>query len=193
MAQDSSSSNSPGDITQMLISVSEGNKEAVNQIFPYIYDELRKLAGGYLRRERQDHTLQPTALVHEAYMKLIDQNRVKWQNRAHFFGVAAQIMRRILLDHARSRFAEKRGGTAEKLALEEGVQIAAEGKDSQLIALDEALNELAKFDPDKARIVELRFFGGLSIEETAEVMQMSAPTINRHWKLARAWLESRLQ
>lgn len=181
-----------GEITQMLLELTDGNKDVVNQILPHIYDELRRLAGSYLRRERSDHTLQPTALVHEAYMKLIDQNRVKWQNRAHFFGIAAQVMRRILMDHARKHTAEKRGGEAELLPIEEEILVVSHDKSSELVALDDAMNELARLDPDKAKIVELRYFGGLSIEETAEVMEVSVPTINRHWKMAKAWLHSEL-
>ena len=184
--------NNGDSITQMLIELTDGNKEVVNQILPHIYDELRKLASSYLRKERSNHTLQPTALVHEAYMKLIDQNRVKWQNRAHFFGIAAQVMRRILMDHARKHQADKRGGEFEKLPIEEEILIVSQDKSAELIALDEALEELAKIDPDKARIVELRYFGGLSIEETAEVMGVSIPTVNRHWKMAKAWLYSQV-
>ena len=180
--------NNGDSITQMLIELTDGNKEVVNQILPHIYDELRKLASSYLRKERSNHTLQPTALVHEAYMKLIDQNRVKWQNRAHFFGIAAQVMRRILMDHARKHQADKRGGEFEKLPIEEEILIVSQDKSAELIALDEALEELAKIDPDKARIVELRYFGGLSVEETAEALDVSPQTVLRDWKLARAWL-----
>lgn len=176
------------DITQMLIEMTDGNTEVVNQILPLIYSELRKLASSYLRRERADHTLQPTALVNEAYLKLIDQKKVVWQNRAHFFGIAAQVMRRILLDHARKHTAEKRGGEAEVLPLEEEILVVSHEKSAELIALDEALENLAKMDEQKARIVELRYFGGLSIEETAEVMGVSVPTINRQWRMAKAWL-----
>ena len=174
----------------MLIELTDGNKEVVNQILPHIYDELRRLASSYLRRERSDHTLQPTALVHEAYMKLIDQKQVHWQNRAHFFGIAAQVMRRILMDHARKHTADKRGGDAEKLPIEEEILIVSHDKSADLIALDDALQNLAKFDEQKAKIVELRYFGGLSIEETAEVMGVSVPTINRQWRMAKAWLYS---
>jgi len=178
----------PSDITQLLIEMTDGNTEVVNQILPLIYSELRKLASSYLRRERSNHTLQPTALVNEAYLKLIDQKKVKWQNRAHFFGIAAQVMRRILLDHARKHTAEKRGGDAELLPIEEEILIVSHEKSAELIALDEALENLAKIDEQKARIVELRYFGGLSIEETAEVMGVSVPTINRQWRMAKAWL-----
>ena len=186
------SHNGGDSITEMLIELTDGNKEVVNHILPHIYDELRRLASSYLRKERSNHTLQPTALVHEAYMKLIDQNRVKWQNRAHFFGIAAQVMRRILMDHARKHQAEKRGGEYEKLPIEEEILIVSHDKSAELIALDEALEELSKLDPDKAKIVELRYFGGLSIEETAEVMGVSVPTVNRHWKMAKAWLFSQI-
>lgn len=186
------SKDAPSEITQMLIELTDGNQEVVNQILPHIYDELRRLAGSYLRRERSNHTLQPTALVHEAYMKLIDQKRVKWQNRAHFFGIAAQVMRRILLDHARKHQADKRGGEAEKLPIEEEILIVSHDKSSELIALDDALQSLASMDEQKARIVELRYFGGLSIEETAEVMGVSVPTINRQWRMAKAWLYSQV-
>ena len=182
------SENPPADITQMLIEMTDGNTEVVNQILPHIYGELRKLASSYLRRERSDHTLQPTALVNEAYLKLIDQKKVVWQNRAHFFGIAAQVMRRILLDHARKHTAEKRGGAAEVLPLEEEILVVSHEKSAELIALDEALETLTKMDEQKAKIVELRYFGGLSIEETAEVMGVSVPTINRQWRMAKAWL-----
>jgi RNA polymerase sigma factor (TIGR02999 family) len=182
----------PDEITQMLIDLTNGNQEVVNEILPYIYDELRRLAGSYLRRERSDHTLQPTALVHEAYMKLVDQRQVKWQNRAHFFGIAAQVMRRILMDHARKHKAEKRGGDADKLPLEDEILVISHDSSSQLLALDEALKTLAELDPNKAKIVELRYFGGLSIEETAEVLGVSVPTINRQWRTAKAWLYSQL-
>src|SRR4051812_27749964 len=185
-------SSDPSQITQMLIELTDGNTEVVDRIYPFIYDELRKLAGSYLRRERSDHTLQPTALVHEAYMKLIDQKQVKWQNRAHFFGIAAQVMRRILMDHARKHKAEKRGGYVDKLPLEEEILLVSQDSSSQLLALDDALKTLADLDPQKAKIVELRYFGGLSIEETAQVVGVSVPTINRQWKMAKAWLYGQL-
>ncbi len=186
------SDNDPNEITQMLIKLTDGNQDIVNQILPHIYDELRMLAGSYLRRERVDHTLQPTALVHEAYMKLIDQRQVQWQNRAHFFGIAAQVMRRLLMDHARKHTADKRGGVVEKLPLEEEILIVSHDKSAELIALDDALQTLGAMDEQKAKIVELRYFGGLSIEETAEVMNVSVPTINRQWRMAKAWLYSEL-
>ena len=180
------------DITQLLVELTDGNKEVVNEILPLIYSELRKLAGGYLRKERGNHTLQPTALVHEAYMKLIDQKQVKWQNRAHFFGIAAQVMRRILLDYARQHKAGKRGGVGENVELEENLIIVEGEKSAELLALDEALENLAKIDEMKAKIVELRYFGGLSVEETAEVLSVSAITVKRHWKMAKAWLYGQL-
>lgn len=176
------------DITRMLIELTDGNKEVVNEILPLIYAELRKLAGNYLRRERGNHTLQPTALVHEAYMKLIDQKKVKWQNRSHFFGIAAQVMRRILMDYARQHKAEKRGGVGENISLEEEFVIIQDEKSHQLLALDEALEKLAKMDEMKAKIVELRYFGGLSVQETAEVLGVSEITVKRHWRMAKAWL-----
>ena len=180
------------EITQMLIELTDGNQDVVDQILPHIYDELKRLASSYLRRERVNHTLQPTALVHEAYMKLIDQKRVHWQNRAHFFGIAAQVMRRILMDHARKHQADKRGGEAEKLPIEEDILIVSHDKSAELVALDDALQDLAAIDEQKAKIVELRYFGGLSIEETAEVMGVSVPTINRQWRMAKAWLYSQI-
>ena len=180
------------ELTQMLIQLSEGKSQVVDDILPLIYDELRSLASNYLRRERSDHTLQPTALVHEAYLKLIDQTQVKWQNRAHFFGIAANIMRRILVDHARKHTADKRGGAAEKLPLEEEILIVSEGKSAELLALDEALKNLAKIDEQKSKIVELRYFGGLSVEETAEVLGVSEITVKRHWRMAKAWLYGQL-
>ncbi|MDM7921171.1 MAG: sigma-70 family RNA polymerase sigma factor [Pyrinomonadaceae bacterium] len=186
------SEHSPNEITRMLIELTDGNQDVVNQILPHIYDELRRLAGSYLRKERSNHTLQPTALVHEAYMKLIDQRQVKWQNRAHFFGIAAQVMRRILMDHARKHLANKRGGDAEILPLEEEILVVSHDKSAELVALDDALQQLGEIDPQKARIVELRYFGGLSIEETAEVLAISVPTVNRHWRMAKAWLYSEL-
>lgn len=186
------SQTSTQDLTQMLLKLSEGNTQVVDDILPLIYDELRNLAGNYLRRERNDHTLQPTALVHEAYLKLIDQKQVKWQNRAHFFGIAANIMRRILVDYARQHKAEKRGGDAEKMPLEEEIVIVSSGKSAELLALDEALETLAQIDPQKSKIVELRYFGGLSVEETAEVLGVSEITVKRHWRMAKAWLYGQL-
>lgn len=174
------------DVTSLLVASSKGDQEALNQLLPLVYDELRRLADRYLHRERSDHTLQATALVHEAYLRLIDQ-KVSWANRAHFFGVAAEMMRRILIDHARSRQAAKRGSGGIKLSLDDVLEITDE-RAADLIALDDALKALAEFDPQKARVVELRFFGGLSIEETAAVMGLGTATITRQWRLAKAWL-----
>ena len=179
-------------MTKLLLDLSGGDRGAVDLLLPVIYDELRKLAANYLRRERPDHTLQPTALVHEAYLHLVDQTRVNWQNRAHFFGVAAQIMRRLLIDHARKHNAEKRGQDYEKLSLDENIDRSVE-RSGDLIALDDALNALASFDEQKARLVELRYFGGLSIEETADVLGVTPTTVKRHWRLAKAWLYGELQ
>jgi RNA polymerase sigma-70 factor, ECF subfamily len=179
-------------ITRLLIELTEGNHAAVDALLPLIYDELRSLAANYLRRERPDHTLQPTALVHEAYLRLVDQMHVNWQNRAHFFGIAAQMMRRILIDHARSRDAGKRGQAFQKISLDENIDKAAE-RSAELIALDDALNELAEIDEQKSRIVELRYFGGLTFEETAEVLGVSAVTVKRHWRMAKAWLYGQMQ
>ncbi len=179
-------------VTQLLVELSNGNHAVVDALLPLIYDELRNLAANYLRRERRDHTLQPTALVHEAYLRLVDQRSVNWQNRAHFFGVAAQLMRRILVDHARAHNAEKRGHDFQKLSLDENIDKAAE-RSAELIALDDALKELAEIDEQKSRIVELRYFGGLSVEETAEVLGVTPVTIKRHWRMAKAWLHGRMQ
>lgn len=186
------SSPAADNVTQLLISLSNGDRAVVDLLLPVIYDELRKLASSYLRRERPDHTLQPTALVHEAYIRLVDQTRVNWQNRAHFFGVAAQIMRRLLVDHARKHNAEKRGHDFQKLSLDENIDRAVE-RSSELIALDDALKSLAEFDEQKAKMVELRYFGGLSIEETADVLGVTPTTIKRHWRFAKAWLYSEMQ
>jgi RNA polymerase sigma-70 factor, ECF subfamily len=186
------SANPTDNITHLLIELSNGDRAAVDLLLPVIYDELRKLAANYLRRERPDHTLQPTALVHEAYLRLIDQSRVNWQNRAHFFGVAAQIMRRLLVDHARKHNAEKRGQDFQKLSLDENIDRAVE-RSAELIALDDALKTLATFDAQKARMVELRYFGGLSIEETADVLGVTPTTIKRHWRFAKAWLHGEMQ
>jgi len=165
----------------------KGDRDAVDLLLPVIYDELRKLAANYLRRERPDHTLQPTAWCMRAYLRLVDQTRVNWQNRAHFFGVAAQIMRRLLVDHARKHNAEKRGQDFQKLSLDENIDRAVE-RSAELIALDDALKALAILDEQKARMVELRYFGGLSIEETADVLGVAPTTVKRQWRFAKAWL-----
>jgi RNA polymerase sigma factor (TIGR02999 family) len=177
----------PEDVTRFLIEWSGGNRAALDALTPLVYDELRRMAKRYMRAEDPSHTLQPTALVHDAYLRLVDQNRVTWQNRAHFFAVAAQIIRRILVDHARSRHRLKRGGAAMRVTwVEEMAPAGQEGLD--LVGLDEALNRLAELDPQQSRIIELRFFGGLSIEETAESLNVSAATVKREWAMARAWL-----
>jgi RNA polymerase sigma factor (TIGR02999 family) len=180
-------------ITQLLIRWNGGDKSALHELMPLVQSELRRLAGNYLRRERQGHTLQPTALVNEAYLRLAGQGKSKWQNRAQFFGIAAQLMRRILVDHARQRHAEKRGGSNQKrLSITSARELAAK-PDLDVLALHEALEELAAIDPQQERIVELKFFGGLSIEETAEVMGVGHATVERDWKMARAWLRRKLE
>ena len=168
-------------VTQLLQQYRNGKREALDALFPLVYDELKRLAASRLRDERHDHTLQPTALVHEAYLRLIDQHSSDWQNRAHFFGLAAEMMRRILVNHAVKRNADKRFGNQTRLALDEAISFANE-RDVNLISLDEALNELVKFDEQQAKIVELRFFTGLSIEETAEVLGVSDSTVKREWR-----------
>jgi RNA polymerase sigma-70 factor (ECF subfamily) len=182
---------SPVGITQLLERWSEGDQEALDQLTPLVYGELRRLAGAYLRRERPEHTLQPTALVNEAFLKLIDQHSIRWQNRAQFYGVAAQLMRRILVDHARVHYAAKRGGDRYQVPLE---KIGGFGSqpDADLLAFHEVLDRLALIDAEQGRLVELRFFGGLTIEETAEVMHVSHATVEREWKMAKAWLKREL-
>ena len=175
------------EVTQLLIDWSRGDREALDQMMPLVYSELRRMAASYLSRERKDHTLQPTALVNESYLRLVDQQRVNWQNRAQFFGIAAQMMRRILINHANERLAAKRGGGAIKVSLSEA-ENEIDISDASLIALDESLNRLSELDPRKSRIIELKFFGGLTTEEIAEVMSLSHATIEREWTLARAWL-----
>lgn len=175
------------EVTRWLLAWSDGDQAALDQLMPLVYDELRHLAHSYLKRERPGHTLQTTALVNEAYLRLIDQHRVEWQNRAHFFGIASQLMRRILVDHARSRHVAKRGGGARQVSLDEAMVVSAE-RAAEVVALDEALTALAAIDRRKSQIVEMRFFGGLSIEETAEVLAVSPGTVMRDWTLAKAWL-----
>jgi len=185
-------------VTQLLVKWGEGDQKALDKLMPLVYGELRRLAGNYLRRERQNHTLQPTALVNEAYLKLIDQRNARWQNRAQFYGVAAQLMRRILVDHARQHQAAKRGGSdQQRLSITSAGQLGAKKLSTEpvldLLALHEALQELAVIDPQQERIVELKFFGGLSIEETAEVLGIGHATVERDWKMARAWLRRKLE
>lgn len=176
------------DVTQLLLKWSQGDKAAMEELLPMVYRELQKIAHRYLYKERGEHTLQTTALVHEAYLKLVDQTRVQWQNRAHFFGIAAQAMRRILVDNARQRLADKRGAGAEKISIDDKEIDISDEKASNLVELDFALKKLAELDPNKSRLVELRYFGGLSLEETAEVLGVSRPTVIRQWRLAKAWL-----
>lgn len=180
------------EITRLLADWSNGDRQALEKLTPLVYDELRRLAARYLRQERHGHTLQSTALVHEAYLKLVGQNNVRWQNRAHFFGIAAQMIRRILVDYARARKAEKRGSGAEKLSLDEAIALPG-GPDLDLVALDEALEGLARIDARQSRLVELRFFAGLTLEETAEVLQMSLATAKRDWVSAKAWLSREIR
>jgi RNA polymerase sigma-70 factor (ECF subfamily) len=177
----------PQDVTQLLVQWSKGDSQALDALIPLVYSELRRLARHYLQQEKQGHTLSSTALVHEAYMRLVKQKDVTWQSRAHFFGVASQMMRRILVDHARRRGYAKRGGGALTLALDAAVTTSQQ-REIDLVALDDALVGLAKLDERQSRMVELRFFGGLSIEETSEVLGVSTPTVKRDWASARAWL-----
>ena len=180
-------------VTQMLRQWSDsGERETLDNLMPIIYDELRRQAARYLKHEREGHTLQTTALVHEAYVRLIDQNGVRWQNRAHFFAISAELMRRILVDHARKRNAAKRGGDAVRVTLDEVVQGAGQ-QNLDLIAVDEALTRLAALDAQQARVVELRFFGGLTVEETAEVLGVSERTVKRDWSVAKAWIRRELR
>ena len=174
-------------ITQLLVRWREGDQRALDELMPLVYDELHRLAAHYLRGERRGHTLQTSALVNEAYLRLAGQEETQWQNRAHFFAIAAQAMRRILVDHARRRSNQKRGGDAHKVSFDEGLIVSTE-RAAELVALDEALARLAEIAPRKSQIVELRFFGGLSIEETAEVLKVSPGTVMRDWTFAKAWL-----
>jgi RNA polymerase sigma factor (TIGR02999 family) len=183
----------PEDITQLLVDWSKGDQAALDKLMPLVYSELRRLASNYLRHERPGHTLQPTALVNEAYLKLIDQRNAKWQNRAQFFGISAQLMRRILVDHARQHQAVKRGGADQQRLSVTSAEKIIEQPQVDLLALDEALEELATMDPQQGRVVELRFFGGLSIDETADVLGIGHATVERDWKMARAWLRRKLE
>jgi RNA polymerase sigma factor (TIGR02999 family) len=176
------------DISLLLQAWSDGDREAMDELLPLVYDELHRQAHRFLRRERQNHTLQTTALIHEAYLNLIDQKCVSWQNREHFFAISANLMRRILVNYANARHRKKRGGSAENLELDDSILIATKRKDFDLLALDEALTRLAAMDKQQAEIVELRYFSGLTIEETASVLGISPATIKRDWKLTRAWL-----
>jgi len=182
---------SPPDVTALLGDWSRGDRTALNQLLPLVYAELRQVAARQLRKERVDHTLQPTALVHEVFIRLVDQRQVDWQNRAHFFGVAAKVMRRILVDHARRHRANKRGEGVRCVAIDEANDIAA-ASEVPILALDYALDRLEKVDAELARIVELRAFGGLTIEEAGHVLGVSASTVKRDWRIAKAWLNREL-
>ena len=186
--------NSSPDVTQLLLAWSQGAPSAGDQLLPVIYDELHRQAARAMRRENGEHTLQATALVNEAYLRLIDQRRVQWQNRAQFFGVAAQLMRRILIDHARARHAEKRGGDMKRITLGHADEAVANDNEDgvDVLALEDALQRLAALDERQARLVELRYFGGLTIEDTAEALGISPATVKREWSTARAWLRREL-
>jgi len=181
----------PQQVTKLLVAWGNGDKSARDALMPLVYEELHGLAHRYMGRERIGHTLQTSGLVNEAYLRLIDQSQVHWQNRAHFFGIAAQMMRRILVDYARSRQYAKRGGGAQRVSFDEALIVSQERAD-EVVALDDALQDLAQFDQRKSQIVELRFFGGLSIEETAELLKVSPGTVMRDWTLAKAWLRKQI-
>jgi RNA polymerase sigma factor (TIGR02999 family) len=180
------------DVTALLSELTQGNQGAAEKLIPLVYDELKRLARAYMRRERADHTLQTTALVHEAYLRLVRQQAVNWQSRSHFFGIAAQLMRRILIDHARGHLREKRGGAKKVLPLNEALVFSPEHSE-ELVKLDEALEHLSAIDPRQGKIVELRFFGGLSVEETSEFLGISPKTVKRDWAVAKAWLHGELR
>ena len=180
------------DVTQMLKAMSAGDNSVPEKLLPVVYEELRRLAHGYMQNERSDHTLQATALVHEAYIQLVDWKNVSWQNRAHFFAAAAQMMRKILVDHAREKNALKRGGGLRTIALDDAISFPNHNN-VDLMSLDDAMTELNSFDPQQAKIVELRFFGGLTIEETAHAMDISDSTVKRDWQIAKAWLFNRMK
>jgi RNA polymerase sigma-70 factor (ECF subfamily) len=179
-------------VTELLANWSRGDSAAREALMPLVYDELRRLAASYLRRERSDHTLQPTALVHEAYLRLVEQKNVRWQDRSHFFAITAQLMRRILVDHARGHLADKRGSGLPKVPLTEAIVMSRE-RPGELLALDESLTRLASMDPQQGRVVELRIFGGLTVEEAADVLGISPATVKRDWAMAKAWLLQEVQ
>ena len=179
------------DVTQLLNKAQAGDRESLDRLLPIVYQELRRVAAAQLRNERENHTLQATALVHEAYLRLLEQREVDWRNRAHFFSIAAEMMRRILVNYAIQRKAQKRGDGATHIALDDALSYG-EQTDLDVVALNEALEQLAQFDPEQARIVELRFFGGLTIEETAEVLGISDSHVKREWRMAKSWLKTRL-
>jgi RNA polymerase sigma-70 factor (ECF subfamily) len=181
-----------GDVTVLLTELAGGNQEAGAKLIPLVYNELKKMASRYMRRENPDHVLQTTALVHEAYLKLVEQRSVDWQGRGHFFGIAAQLMRRILIDDARKRIRVKRGGGQAALVLDEALAFSPD-RSYELVELDDALQRLAEIDSRQAKIVELRFFGGLNVEETAEILGISPKTVKRDWSVAKAWLHGELR
>jgi RNA polymerase sigma-70 factor, ECF subfamily len=184
---------SANDVTGLLVRWSSGDPEALQQLVPLVYAECHRIAALQLRREQREHTLDPTALVHELYLRLVDQQRATWENRAHFFGVAAQLMRRILVDHARARRSQKRGGSAVLVSLEAAAEAADDSRIADVLAIDEALDRLAARDAEQVRIIELRFFAGLTVEETAHVIGRSPRTVKREWRLAKAWLYRELR
>ncbi len=186
------SANTSQDISRLLRQWSEGNRAAFEELLPLVYEELHRQAARYLRRERAGHTLQTTALIHEAYLRLIDQRDMQWESRTHFFAIAAQMMRRVLVDYARAKHREKRGGDDVRLPLEDVMLVAADEKGIDLMALDEALTRLGAVDEQQSRVVELRYFGGLSLEKTAEVLHISRATAARDWDVAKAWLRREL-
>ena len=182
----------PPDVTALLISWSSGERSAADRLIPAVYEELHRQAARALQREGEGHSLQVTALVHEAYLRLVDQRRVQWRNRSQFFGLAAEVMRRVLVDHARAKLAAKRGGGMQPLTLDDAADVSSGGGDADILALHDALDRLALLDPHQARLVELRYFGGMTIEETADALGISAATVKREWVLARAWLRREL-
>ena len=183
----------PNQVTRLLLDWSRGDKAALDELMPFVYQELRQLASGYLKKEKPEHTLQPTALIHEAYLRLVDQNTPHLESRAHFFGVAARLMRQILVDHARTRIASKRGGGQQKIALDDAQGLFVRDESAELLALDEALKKLAAFDERKCRVIEMRSFGGMSVEETARALGVSEPTVKRETRLAQSWLRRELE
>ena len=191
MPTDAAGAGARRDVTGLLVAWGNGDESVLEELMPIVHGELRRLARRMMRGERGNHTLQTTALVNEAYLRLVDLNRVRWQDRAHFFAMSARLMRRILVDHARSRNYQKRGGALRRVSLDEAL-VVSEERGTDLVALDDALEALAAVDPRKSQVVELRFFGGLSIEEAAEALQVSAETVLRDWRLARAWLRREL-
>lgn len=180
------------DVTRLLVAWSAGDPAAADQVMPLVYEELRQLARSYLRQERGEHTLQPTALVHEAYLRLVDDTQINWQSRAHFYGIAARVMRRILVDHARAAAAAKRGGKAPHVPLDEADAVALPGNGVDLVELDSALDQLARDYPRQSRVVEMKFFGGLAIEQIGQILQISARSVARDWEFARFWLKQEL-